>query len=474
MDDSFSKLCISPALQQVLTDLKYAVMTPIQAQSIPLLLQGRDIIGQSRTGSGKTAAFAIAILEKIETHTRNIQALVVVPTRELCQQVAREVRRLGRYRKDLRVVVLSGGHPVYHDKRAMEHGAHLLVGTPGRLLDHLKRGSIDLSAIRSVVLDEADRMLDMGFRDSIEAILAKTPSTRQTLFFSATFPTTIEALSRRYQRSPERVIVETPATDLPEIEQLLYRAREDEKPGALIAILKNRSFESVLVFCNQKYRVDDTVRELCRAGFSADRLHGDLEQPVRERVMAKFRNHSTRVLVATDVAARGIDIVGLDAVVNFDLPRDPEQYVHRIGRTGRAGCTGIAISLVTPYEEAKVRRIAEAIRLELPVRNLSAINPSATQRAAQKVETPSDVPGISPVVRETISISAGRKHKLRAGDILGALTGDVGLKGTQVGKIEILDRVSFVAVDSKVFGMALARLQAGKIKGRRFLVQRVS
>lgn len=458
MDVLFDNLSLSPGLKQVIQEIGYQSMTPIQARSIPLLLSGRDIIGQSRTGSGKTAAFAIACLEHIQTGHRTTQALVICPTRELCQQVAREIRKLGRYKKDLRLVVLSGGHPVYHDKRALEHGAQFIVGTPGRLLDHLSKKTVDLSQVRTVVLDEADRMLDMGFRDKIEEILLKTPVKRQTVLFSATFPKTIDSLSRRYQHAPERVTVETPETDLPDIEQLCFRATDEEKPGRIVSILRSRPLESVLVFCNLKAGVDELVPILRKAGFTADRLHGNLEQAERERVMAKFRNHTTRVLVATDVASRGIDVVGLDAVVNCDLPSDPDQYVHRIGRTGRAGAVGLAISLVTPFEGEKLRRIAELIHKELSVKDIQ------TQESKVTASVPE---------RETLSISGGRKDKLRPGDILGALTGDVGLKGDHIGKIEILDRVSFVAVDRSVAQNALSRLRQGKIKGRRFRVEAV-
>jgi ATP-independent RNA helicase DbpA len=456
----FHSLSLSAGLKKVVAEMGYERLTPIQARCIPLLLSGKDVIGQSCTGSGKTAAFAIPLLEKMQTKVRATQALIVCPTRELCQQVAREVRKLGRYHKDLRVVVLSGGHPVYHDRRALEHGAQVIVGTPGRLIDHLERGTIDLSLTRAVVLDEADRMLDMGFRDKIETILARTPSSRQTVLFSATFPPTIEGLSRRYQKMPQRVTVETPATALPPIEQFRVHCRDDEKTGAILAFLRSRRLESVLVFCNFKFRVDELVQKLNHAGISCDRLHGDLEQVERERVMAKFRNHTTQILVATDVAARGIDVSGLDAVVNFDLPNDPAQYVHRIGRTGRAGATGLAISLVNEVEGPKLKRIEELIQRDLPEKEIASFQSSPADRPLPQMDT--------------FSIAGGRKDKLRAGDILGALTGDIGLKGNQVGKIEILDRVSFVAVDRAVAREALGRLRQGKIKGRRFLVQRVS
>lgn len=427
-----------------------------------MLLDGRDLIGQSKTGSGKTAAFAIPFLEKTDTSTRQLQVLVLCPTRELCTQVAREVRKLGRYKKDLQVLILSGGHPVRLQLAPLEHGAQIVVGTPGRILDHLNRKSLDLSTVKTVVLDEADRMLDMGFRDSIETILQKTAKDRQTALFSATFPGTIENLSRRFQKNPERVTVEAPEAEIPDIEAIGYLVRAEKKPEALLAFLQSRPLTSALVFCNLKVRVDEVATVLREAGLSSDRLHGDLEQGDRERVMAKFRNRTTRFLVATDVAARGIDVQGLDAVVNYDLPSDPEQYVHRIGRTGRAGAKGLAVSFVTDVESPKLERIQAVTGIELTLRHSSELKglPPPEKKA----------PTVS---MATISLGGGRKDKLRPGDILGSLTGEGGLKGDQIGKIEILDRVSFVAVASEAARTALTHFQGGRIKGRRFTAQLV-
>ncbi len=439
----------------------YHSLTPIQALSIPMLLEGRDLIGQSKTGSGKTAAFAIPFLEKTDTSTRQLQVLVLCPTRELCTQVAREVRKLGRYKKDLQVLILSGGHPVRLQLAPLEHGAQVVVGTPGRILDHLNRKSLDLSTVKTVVLDEADRMLDMGFRESIETILQKTAKERQTALFSATFPSTIENLSRRFQKNPQRVTVETDVAEVPDIEAIGYIVRAEKKPEALLAFLASRPLTSALVFCNLKVRVDEVATVLREAGLSSDRLHGDLEQSERERVMAKFRNRSTRFLVATDVAARGIDVAGLDAVVNYDLPSDPEQYVHRIGRTGRAGAKGLAVSFVTDVESAKLERIQAITGIELTLRHASELKTA-----------PSEKP-VAEVPMATISLGGGRKDKLRPGDILGALTGEGGLKGDQVGKIEILDRVAFVAVAQVAVRTALSHFQGGRIKGRRFTAQLV-
>jgi ATP-dependent RNA helicase DbpA len=456
----FEALKINADLQQVLKDLGYTQPTPIQALTLPILLEGRDVIGQSMTGSGKTAAFAIPLLEKIDTSTRETQALVLCPTRELCLQVANEIRRLGRYKKNVQALTLYGGHPTYLEIKPLKHGAQIIVGTPGRILDHLRRKTLDLSKIKIVVLDEADRMLDMGFRENIESILKTTPSERQTALFSATFPITIEALSKKYQRTPEKVVVETPASELPEIEQCIYRVDQEQKIDLLLSLLKSRPLDSVLIFCNLKVRIDEVLTALKKAGHSADALHGDLEQSARERVMAKFRNSSTKILVATDVAARGIDITGLDAVINFDMPADPSQYIHRIGRTGRAGAKGLALSLVTHKEDAKIERVNEATGASLSVQK------PRSQASESKVPQKAKM--------DTLSIAGGRKEKLRKGDILGALTGEMGIKGEDVGTIEILDHSSFVAISKNASRTAFERLKQGRIKGRRFVVQWVN
>lgn len=436
----------------------YVEMTPVQLRTIPVLLAGKDVIGQAKTGSGKTAAFAIGLLENIDMGHRAIQALVLCPTRELVNQVADQIRKLGRYRPNLQVRTLYGGRPANLERRSMEHGVHIIVGTPGRILDHMGRGSLDFSNLKNVVLDEADRMLDMGFHEKIEAILSETPRTRQTALFSATFPRTIESLCRRFQKSPEHIVVETPASEMPKIEQVFYRCNQDRKADALVALLKTRRLDSVLVFCNLKVRVDEVAAALSEAGLSADRIHGDLEQHERERVMAKFRNQSTRVLIATDVAGRGIDIAGLDAVINFDLPSESEAYIHRIGRTGRAGCRGLAVSFVTDAEGPKMERLRESTGMVIAVQ---AAHGLLEQKAV-----------ISPVAQMvTLSILGGRKNKLRPGDILGAITGDAGISGDNVGKIEIQDRVSFVAIARPVARTAYQFFQSGKIKGRRFQVE---
>jgi ATP-dependent RNA helicase DbpA len=458
----FSALALSPPLLQVLEELEFQSVTPIQAQSIPVLLQGKDLVGQARTGSGKTAAFALPILEKIQLQQRRLQALVLCPTRELCAQVAGEIRRLGRRLPGLQVLALAGGQPVRPQVNALEKGAHVAVGTPGRILDLLEREALDTHQLATVVLDEADRMLDMGFREDMERILRETPKTRQTVLFSATFPPSIEAMSRAFQKQPTRVtVVETEAA--PDIQQLLYTCAPEEKTALLLRLLRHYQPASAIVFCNLKATVTELTRALVKARVSADGLQGDLEQSERDRVMAKFRNRSTRILIATDVAGRGIDVEALDAVINFDLPSQPEPYVHRIGRTGRAGRRGLAISLVTPREEHNVESLEHSTGVKLERASEERLPPAELER------------GVSlDAAWETLSISAGRKDKMRPGDILGALTGEAGgLSASDVGKIEVQDHLSYVAVSKGLVRVALQRLGEGRIKGRKYRIERV-
>ena len=455
----FESLGLSQGLLQAVRELGFSQPTPIQALAIPPLLQGRDLIGQSRTGSGKTAAFAIPCLEKVSTEKRELQLLVLCPTRELCTQVAGDIRKLGRFRKNLQVLGIFGGHPIWTQKRSLEHGAHVIVGTPGRLMDHIERKTIDLSFVRYVVLDEADRMLDMGFREKIESILATTAKSRQTILFSATFPPTIQGLSKRFQKDPEFIRVEEEGKAAPDIEQLGYVVRAEDRFPALLSVLYERRPESAIVFCNTKVAADELARELGKAGISAEAIHGDLEQWDRDRVMAKFRNHSILLLVATDVAARGLDISGLDAVINYELPAYEENYVHRIGRTGRAGKKGLAISFRTEKEAYKLQKIETYLGTTICELAPPSLKRGSTAYAASV---------------ETLYIGAGRKEKIRPTDILGALTGEAGgLKGEYVGKIEILDRGSYVAISRGHSRIALQRLRNGTIKGRRFQVELV-
>jgi len=463
METDFSALGLSQALLSVVKELGFTALTPIQAQAIPALLAGRDLVGQSKTGSGKTAAFGLPLIEKLKLEERELAALILCPTRELSAQVARELRKFGRGHAGFTVLVLSGGEPVRGQASALAKGAHIAVGTPGRVLDHLQRRTLRVHRVKSVVLDEADRMLEMGFQEDMEKILKALPKARQTVFFSATFPGTIEALSQKYQQDPLWIEVATNASEHAEIRQLVVQVEPEKRLPALLWALEHHPHDSALVFANLKLTVAELEKSLSKAGLSAASLHGDLEQYDRDRVMAKFRNGSTRVLVATDVAARGIDVTSLDLVVNFELPTQPEIYVHRIGRTGRAGKQGLAISLASARDDEKIRAIEQCTGRPLEPANAALGERPRTARAAPLEAKMS-----------TLRISGGRKDKLRPGDILGALTGEAaGLDSADVGKIEIHDHFSYVAVSKSKSRAAQQSLSAGRIKSRRFKVELV-
>lgn len=465
MPPTFADLAISKDLVAVVAELGIETPTPIQAASIPLLLEGRDVVGQSKTGSGKTAAFALPILEQVPLSRGEVHALVLCPTRELCKQVAREFRKFGKRHAGLLVAVLSGGEPLRDQSKLLERGAHVVVGTPGRVLDHLSRRTLRVHRVAKVVLDEADRMLDMGFQPDVERILRALPMPRQTVLFSATFPGSIRELSATHQVDPITIGSESTTSELPTIEQHVFSTTLDGKPELLLEVLKGYEHESALIFANLKTSVSAIFALLARHHVCADALHGDLEQFDRDRVMAKFRNGSTRVLVATDVASRGIDLDSLDLVLNFDLPFQAEDYVHRIGRTGRAGRSGRAVSFCEPHEMPKL----EAIRQLTSGALLDMVN-----QADGKGRLPEVVSLARPPKMATLRIGAGRKEKLRPGDILGALTSAAtGLSASEVGKIEIFDHFAYVAIALASSEQALKSLQGGRIKAKRLPVARV-
>ena len=466
MKPTFESLALSPSLVAVLQDLGYESPTAIQAAAIPALLEGRDVIGQSQTGSGKTAAFGLPILQKLDLESRTLQALVLCPTRELCAQVARELRKLGRAHAGFAVLELVGGKPSRAQRDALERGVHVAVGTPGRTLDHLRREVLDLSSIKTVVLDEADRMLDMGFGVDVGEILAGLPAERQNVLFSATFPDSMTAISSAFREDTLRITIETPVEEQAGIRQLKLIAPREDHFHALCWLLHSHAHESALIFCNFKASVAALVDDLADAGLSVDRLDGDLDQFQRDQVLARFRNQSLHLLVATDIAGRGLDVEGLDLVINFELPSKPETYMHRIGRTGRAGRQGLAISIAR----------TEASPQLAAAEKFCGVRPEALTLDA------SNDPGIETLLNEltrrpkmaTILISGGRKDKIRAGDILGALTGEAGgLRGSDIGKIELQDQLAYVAVARSLVGKAVKRLNAGRIKGKRFRATQV-
>ena len=433
-------------------------MTPIQAQSLPIMLKRQDLIAQAKTGSGKTAAFGIALLDPINPRYFGCQALVLCPTRELADQVAKELRRLARAADNIKILTLCGGVSIGPQIASLEHGAHVIVGTPGRVQEHLKKSTLKLDGLNTLVLDEADRMLDMGFYDAIAEIIGQTPARRQTLLFSATYPAGIKQLSASFMRDPQQVRVEALHDDT-QIEQRFYEIDPQQRMTAVVRVLSAFRPQSCVAFCFTKQQCQELVEQLTSKGISAAALNGDLEQRDRDQVLAMFANRSLSVLVATDVAARGLDVEALDLVINVELARDPEIHVHRIGRTGRAGKQGLAVSLVAPAEAHRAQAIENLQQAPLNWQPLDAL------------KSQSGEPLQPPMV--TLCIAAGRKDKLRPGDILGALTGDAGIPGSQVGKIAIFDFQAFVAVERTVARQALKRLNDGKIKGRSLKVRQL-
>jgi ATP-dependent RNA helicase DbpA len=448
---SFDSLALSPAALDNLRRLGYLEMTAIQAASLPAALAGRDLIAQAKTGSGKTAAFALALLAKLDARRFAVQALVLCPTRELADQVATEVRRLARAEDNVKVVTLSGGVPLRGQATSLERGAHVVVGTPGRVLDHLDRGNLQLGALTTLVLDEADRMLDMGFVDDIARVARQCPGERQTLLFSATYPEGIAKLAAQFLRDPVTVKVEAQHGS-EQIEQRWYEVTESGRLPAVARLLEHFRPVSTLAFCNTKARCRELAELLQAQGFSALALHGDLEQRERDQVLVRFANGSCSVLVATDVAARGLDVAGLAAVINVDVSPDPEIHVHRIGRTGRAGETGLALSLASLDEMGAVGRIEQLQGRETAWHPLAELTPAPGGRL---------LPAMA-----TVHIQAGRKDKIRPGDVLGALTADLGYTREQVGKIDINEFATYVAVERGIAHEAVARLNQGRIKGR--------
>ncbi|AJQ53125.1 TPA: ATP-dependent RNA helicase DbpA [Aeromonas hydrophila] len=457
MNNEFSSLNLSPALQDNLASLGYLQMTPIQAQSLPLVLDGKDLIAKAKTGSGKTAAFGLGLLANLDVNRLEVQALVLCPTRELADQVATEIRRLARTLPNVKLVTLCGGTPTAPQSATLSFGAHIAVGTPGRILKHLEQGSLELDGLKTLVLDEADRMLDMGFGEDINRAISHAPRDRQTLLFSATYPEGIAQMSRGVQRNPVEVSVESLHEDSA-IEQKLYEVPAGQRLDALGWLLSHYQPSSCVVFCNTKRACNDVADHLAAKGFSALALNGDLEQRERDQVLVRFANGSATILVATDVAARGLDIKELGAVINYELTYDPEVHVHRIGRTGRAGQQGLALSLYQPNEAQRVNFIEEYQQAPIPQGDLAGIGRDIKPIAPQMV---------------TLSIDAGRKSKVRAGDILGALTGEGGIAGADVGKIQISEQYSYVAVKRQVASAALKRLQEGKIKGRSYRARKL-
>ena len=455
-DKNFSSVALPKGILKTLEEIGFDEMTPIQAKTLPLILFNRDVIAQAKTGSGKTAAYALGLLPKIDVSVSRVQSLVLTPTRELADQVSKEIRRLGRSIPNLKVITLCGGTNIKPQIASLEHGAHIVVATPGRLDEHLRKGRLRLNFLRTFILDEADRMLELGFKPILDSIFNQATIARQTMLYSATFPHSIESIVDNFMADPVRVEIES--EEKPNIEQKFYKVNDDQQRDLVAQLLiKEHKPKSTLIFCTTKIQTQNLADQLKYKGFNALPLHGDLTQAMREQTLTRFSNKSTSVLVATDVAARGIDIEGLDLVMNYQLPLDSEVYVHRIGRTGRAGKSGMAISLFNEKEKSRVKDVGNFTDQEITLSKLPD-------------EKWLDEPSFT-AENITIRIGSGKKQKIRAGDIVGTITKNSSITADKIGKIAVYDNVIFIAVDRSVSKESYLTLKETKVKGKTLKVQ---
>lgn len=455
----FSKLVLIQPLLDNLVSLGYSSMTPIQAKSLPSLLSGQDVIAKANTGSGKTAAFGLTILNNINLKFFAVQALVLCPTRELAEQVSQSIRQLARLMPNVKIINISGGMPMRAQQDSLQHGAHIVVGTPGRVIKHLLKETLKLDKLTMLVLDEADKMLDMGFLEDMQSIRKRCPSKRQTLLFSATFQSEIKALSYEFMRNPEEIFIENTQTEQ-NIEQVFYEVEKNNKFEALIALLKNHQSNSTLIFCNTKQSTADVANMLDNAGFSVIALHGDMEQPERDLSIIRFANQSVSILVATDVAARGLDIKDLPLVINYELAFEPEVHTHRIGRTGRAGIKGVAITLSTVSDARRIVALEDTNSSKIVFSNIADLKVNNDFKPTTSMVT--------------FCLDSGKKNKIRARDILGALIKDASIPKDAVGKINILPFKSYVAIHKDHAKAVDQFFKNGKLKGRYVNIARIN
>ena len=523
----FEDMNISNEICRAVLDMGFEEATPIQSQAIPVILEGKDIIGQSQTGTGKTAAFGIPLLERINPEDRRLQALILCPTRELAIQVSEEFRKLLKYKDNIRVLPIYGGQPIDRQIAALRKGTQVVIGTPGRVMDHMRRRTIKAETVQMMVLDEADEMLDMGFREDVETILVKIPEEHQTLLFSATLSPEILDITKRFQKNPEFIKIVRKELTVPNIEQYYFDVKEKTKLDALCRIIDVYDPKLAMVFCNTKKRVDDLVEMLQGRGYFAEGLHGDLKQAQRDKVMQKFRNGTIEILVATDVAARGIDVDDIDVVFNYDVPQDEEYYVHRIGRTGRAGKAGKAFTFCVGKEIYKLRDIMRYTKTKIQQQKLptlSDVEEMKTNIYLEKIKgiieeghltkyihlvdrlmeedyTSIDIAAallkdhLSDVNADDIDalddinlggtelyggegekmvrlfINAGKKSKIRAKDIVGAIANEAGIPGKTLGEIAIFDEYTFVDVPNEFVRDILHGMKHAKIKGKRVHIE---
>ncbi|STX52329.1 ATP-dependent RNA helicase [Legionella busanensis] len=456
---SFSLLPLRKELLTNLVSLNYKDMTAVQKQSLPVMLQGLDVITQAKTGSGKTAAFGLVLLNLLNINWYAIQSLVICPTRELAEQVTQALRKLARTLPNIKILNLSGGIPMTSQTESLKYGAHIVVGTPGRLQKHLTKGSLSLQNLKLLVLDEADRMLDMGFFNAIQQIISHTPLKRQTLLFSATYPPQIKELASKFLCNPQIIVIEEEKTDTT-IEQCFFEvARQADKFSLLKTLLLHHQPSSTLIFCNTKEQTSELTSLLAKEGFYAMALHGDMDQSERDLTLIRFANYSCPILVATDVAARGLDIEELAAVINYDLAFEPEVHIHRIGRTGRAEKSGKAFSITTPADASRLLLIEEQLGFPLPWGDINKLN--------KKSES------FNPPQMVTLSLTVGKKDKIRPSDIVGTLTKGAGLAYDSIGKINIATFNSYVAIVQEQADKVCHYLQTGKLKGRKVGVRKL-
>lgn len=522
----FEEMNLSPEICKAIQDMGFEEATPIQSEAISVIMEGKDVIGQSQTGTGKTAAFGIPCLEMIDQEDRKLQAVILCPTRELAIQVCEEFRRLIKYKESIRILPIYGGQPIDRQILALKKGAQVIIGTPGRVMDHMRRRTLKMETVKMVVLDEADEMLDMGFREDIEEILTKVTSEHQTILFSATMAKEILDLTKKFQNDPHLIKVTRKELTIPSIEQIYFEVKEKNKLDAISRLIDLYNPKLSIVFCNTKKRVDELVEQLQGRGYFAEGLHGDLKQPQRDRVMQKFRNGTIEILVATDVAARGIDVDDVDIVFNYDVPQDEEYYVHRIGRTGRAGRSGKAFTFVVGKEMYKLRDIMKYTKAKIVLQKLPSlsdieevktglfldklkavideghltkyiniieemvsddyatidiasgllkmalgeVNPVDTDLAPIREEILEDT-GSSEEGMARLFINVGRKDKIRPKDVLGAIAGETGIPGKLIGTIDIYDNYTFVEVPKEYANEVLDRMKNNQIKGNKINIE---
>ncbi|KAB1438570.1 DEAD/DEAH box helicase [Candidatus Galacturonibacter soehngenii] len=517
----FDELEISEQILKAITEMGFEEATPIQAQAIPVVMSGKDVIGQAQTGTGKTAAFGIPLLEKVDVKNKCLQEIILCPTRELAIQVAEEIRNLSKFMHGLKIVPIYGGQDIVKQIRSLKAGTQIVIGTPGRVMDHMRRKTVKFENVHTIVLDEADEMLNMGFREDIETILKEIPKERQTVLFSATMPKAILDIAKTYQKNAKTVKVVKKELTVPNIEQYYFEVKSKNKEEVLSRLLDIYDPKLSVVFCNTKRMVDELVSALQVRGYFAEGLHGDLKQSQRDRVMNSFRNGKTEILVATDVAARGIDVDDVDAVFNYDLPQDDEYYVHRIGRTGRAGRKGKAFSFVVGkdvYKLKDIQRYCKTKILAQPIPSLNDVKNTKVDKVLEKVKNvieTEDLTGMIDVIEKHLNqedytsmdvaaaflslalgekqeeelkqfdfentgaedgmvrlfINIGKKQNIRPGDILGAIAGESGMPGKLVGSIDMYDKYTFVEVPREYASEVLKAMENSKIKGKNINIE---